>query len=128
MRLAEAEPPSFHLPECSIHAHSRHYMPGKDDKRTLVFDAFARIADDDPVVIARQSLPWMRRKPKCSTPCSRIWASWVAPSPGWTLAARRRQWTSIACPLQNPSILKQMFALIRFAGRKPMCHCSLGTV
>lgn len=51
-RLAEAEPPSFRLPESAIHAHSRHYMPGKGDKRTLVFDAFARIADDDPIVIA----------------------------------------------------------------------------
>jgi CRISPR-associated protein Csb2 len=51
-RLAEAEPPSFRLPESAIHAHARHYMPGKGDKRTLVFDAFARVADDDPVVIA----------------------------------------------------------------------------
>jgi len=51
-RLAETEPPSFRLPESAIHAHSRHYMPGKGDKRTLVFDAFARVADDDPVVIA----------------------------------------------------------------------------
>lgn len=50
-RLAEAEPPLFRLPESAIHAHSRHYMPGKSDKRTLVFDAFARLADDDPVVI-----------------------------------------------------------------------------
>jgi CRISPR-associated protein Csb2 len=49
--LAGAEPPSYRLPECAIHAHSRHYMPGKDDKRTLVFDAFARVAADDPVVI-----------------------------------------------------------------------------
>jgi len=51
-RLAEAESPSFRLPESAIHAHSRHYMPGKGDKRTLVFDAFARVADNDPVVIA----------------------------------------------------------------------------
>lgn len=49
-RLAEAEPPSYRLPESVIHAHTRHYMPGKGDKRTLVFDAFARITDDDPVV------------------------------------------------------------------------------
>ncbi len=28
--------------ESVIRAHSRHYMPGKGDKRTLVFDAFAR--------------------------------------------------------------------------------------
>lgn len=51
-RLAEAEPPSFRLPESAIQAHSRHYMPGKGDKRPLVFDAFARVANDDPVVIA----------------------------------------------------------------------------
>ena len=50
-RLAEAEAPSFRLPESAIHAHTRHYMPGKSDKRTLVFDAFARVADDDPVVM-----------------------------------------------------------------------------
>jgi CRISPR-associated protein Csb2 len=49
--LAEAEPPSFRLPESAIHAHSRHYMPGKGDKPTLVFDAFARVANDDPIVI-----------------------------------------------------------------------------
>ena len=46
-RLRELSP----VPESAIHAHSRHYMPGKGDKRTLVFDAFARVADDDPVVI-----------------------------------------------------------------------------
>jgi len=50
--LASAEPPSFSLPNVAIHSHTRHYMPGKGDKRTLVFDAFVRIADDDPVVIA----------------------------------------------------------------------------
>ncbi|MDP1588464.1 MAG: type I-U CRISPR-associated protein Csb2, partial [Prosthecobacter sp.] len=55
-RLAAAEPPSFRLPESVIHAHSRHYMPGKGDKRTLVFDAFARVADDDPVVIVWSGL------------------------------------------------------------------------
>ncbi len=55
-QLAGAEPPSYRLPESAIHAHSRHYMPGKGDKRTLVFDAFARVADDDPVVIAWPAL------------------------------------------------------------------------
>ena len=50
--IAEAESPSYRLPQSAIHAHSRHYMPGKGGKRTLVFDAFARIADDDPIVIA----------------------------------------------------------------------------
>ena len=50
--LAGAESPSYRLPEFAIHAHSRHYMPGKGDNRTLVFDAFVRVADDDPIVIA----------------------------------------------------------------------------
>lgn len=54
--LAEAKPPSFRLPESAILAHSRHYMPGKGDKRTLVFDAFVRVAEDDPVVIVWPSL------------------------------------------------------------------------
>ncbi len=49
--LAEADLPSFRLPEVAIHSHTRHYMPGKRDKRTLVFDAFARVANDDPIVI-----------------------------------------------------------------------------
>jgi CRISPR-associated protein Csb2 len=55
-QLAEAEPPSFRLSEIAIHAHTRHYMPGKSGKRTLVFDAFARVAKDDPIVIAWPNL------------------------------------------------------------------------
>lgn len=50
--IAGAEPPKFRLPEDVIHAHTRHYMPTKGDKRTLIFDAFARIRPDDPIVIA----------------------------------------------------------------------------
>jgi CRISPR-associated protein Csb2 len=55
-QLAEAESPVYRLPEVAIHAHTRHYMPGKSDKKTLVFDAFARVADDDPLVIAWPNL------------------------------------------------------------------------
>jgi CRISPR-associated protein Csb2 len=40
-KLAE-ETPCYRVPE-AIHAHTRHYMPGKSDKRTLIFDAFARM-------------------------------------------------------------------------------------
>ena len=50
--LAEAQAPSYRLPEVAIHSHTRHYMPGKSDKKTLVFDAFARVANDVPLVIA----------------------------------------------------------------------------
>lgn len=56
VRLTDAEPPSFRLPEAAIHAHSRHYMPINGRKPALVFDAFARIANDDPVIIAWQGL------------------------------------------------------------------------
>ncbi|MES7047963.1 type I-U CRISPR-associated protein Csb2, partial [Cutibacterium acnes] len=39
-RLASVAPPRIRLPEDAIHAHTRHYMPTKGDKRTLIFDAF----------------------------------------------------------------------------------------
>jgi CRISPR-associated protein Csb2 len=55
-RLAEAALPCIRLPEEAIHGHTRHYMPTKADKRTLVFDAFARIAPDDPIVMAWPAL------------------------------------------------------------------------
>jgi CRISPR-associated protein Csb2 len=51
-KLAEAAPPHYRLPDDVIHAHTRHYMPTKGDKRTLIFDAFARIRADDPIIIA----------------------------------------------------------------------------
>lgn len=51
-RLASAPPPRIRLPEDAIHAHTRHYMPTKGDKRALIFDAFARIAPNDPIVFA----------------------------------------------------------------------------
>lgn len=50
--LAQAQAPSYRLPEVAIHSHTRHYMPGKGDKKTLVFDAFARVASAVPLVIA----------------------------------------------------------------------------
>jgi len=49
-RMAAVQPPLIRLPENAIHAHTRHYMPTKGDKRTLIFDAFARIDTDDPIV------------------------------------------------------------------------------
>ncbi|WP_147653253.1 type I-G CRISPR-associated protein Csb2 [Vulcaniibacterium gelatinicum] len=51
-RLAEARPPRIRLPEDVVHAHTRHYMPAKGDKPTLVFDAFVRVNPDDPIVLA----------------------------------------------------------------------------
>jgi CRISPR-associated protein Csb2 len=48
-----SESPNYRVPE-GVHAHTRHYMPareGKSDRNTLIFDAFARIAADEPLVI-----------------------------------------------------------------------------
>lgn len=51
-RIAESAPPHIRLPEDVVHAHTRHYMPTRGDKRTLIFDAFVRVAPNDPVVVA----------------------------------------------------------------------------
>lgn len=44
-----SELPHYRVPE-AVHAHTRHYMPGKSDKRTLIFDAFARLSADEAIV------------------------------------------------------------------------------
>lgn len=49
-KLAE-EVPCYRVPE-AVHAHTRHYMPGKNDKKTLVFDAFARVDANAAVTVA----------------------------------------------------------------------------
>lgn len=48
-RLA-ATPPVYRLPP-AVRAHSRHYMPVQE-KRTLIFDAFARIHPDSELIVA----------------------------------------------------------------------------
>lgn len=48
--LAE-QPPIYMLPDSGIHAHTRHYMPAPV-KKTLVFDAFARLPTDSELVVA----------------------------------------------------------------------------
>ena len=48
------EPPVYRLPE-AVHSHTRHYMPvrsGRSDKKTLVFDAFVRLAPEAELVVA----------------------------------------------------------------------------
>ncbi|MFW6080604.1 MAG: type I-U CRISPR-associated protein Csb2 [Desulfosalsimonas sp.] len=52
------EAPHYRLPE-GIHFHTRHYMPikeGKKKKRTLIFDAFARVDRKDPLIVHWPSL------------------------------------------------------------------------
>lgn len=50
------ETPVYRLPP-AVHAHTRHYMPGsrfgpKPGDRDMVFDAFARVDPDEPLVMA----------------------------------------------------------------------------
>ena len=59
-RLLEAlagELPCYELPP-AIHAHTRHFMPtreGRAEKRTLVFDAFARFGSNARLEVASVS-------------------------------------------------------------------------
>ena len=46
-----SESPVYYLPEGSVHAHTRHYMPAPT-RKTLVFDAFAHLPDGERVVAA----------------------------------------------------------------------------
>lgn len=51
-KLAE-ELPVYRLPN-AVHTHTRHYMPirsGKSEKPVLVYDAFARVSDDQSIVM-----------------------------------------------------------------------------
>jgi CRISPR-associated protein Csb2 len=43
-------PPSFHLPDAAA-AHTRHYMPGQSDRRSLVLDSFVSLDQDSPVYV-----------------------------------------------------------------------------
>ncbi len=45
-----AEAPHYRVPT-AVHAHTRHYMPAKGDKKTLIFDAFARVGKDEDLVM-----------------------------------------------------------------------------
>lgn len=60
--VAEAEAPHIRLPVDVIHGHTRHYMPTKGSKRTLVFDAFVRLAPDDPIVMSWPGLQLPREE------------------------------------------------------------------
>lgn len=44
-------PPVFHLPQ-AVPAHTRHYMPLYDGKRTLVFDSFLAIGKEEKILVA----------------------------------------------------------------------------
>lgn len=56
--------PEYRLPP-AIHSHTRHYMPtrsGRSEKPTLVFDAFARIPREDPLIMTWPELDLDRRE------------------------------------------------------------------
>lgn len=49
--LAEKSP-VYRLPECAVHAHTRHYMPEAKGKTTLIFDAFVQMPAEESIVAA----------------------------------------------------------------------------
>ena len=49
--LSEA-PPVYRLPVGAIHAHTRHYMPQRREKTSLIFDAFVRLSKEGMIVAA----------------------------------------------------------------------------
>ena len=44
--------PVYQLPEGAVHAHTRHYMPQAGGRTTLIFDAFARMTEEQASIIA----------------------------------------------------------------------------
>ena len=44
------EPPSYQIPQHAL-GHTRHYMPGIDEKRSLAFDAFLSIPPDEELLV-----------------------------------------------------------------------------
>ncbi|MGQ0619685.1 MAG: type I-G CRISPR-associated protein Csb2 [Panacagrimonas sp.] len=102
-RLAESEPPLFRLPEVAIHAHTRHYMPGKGDKKTLVFDAFARVSQDDPLVVAWPNLELSEAQAELLDALLEN-LGFLGRAESWVEARRTREITGINCrPLSDVS-------------------------
>lgn len=50
-----AQVPHYQVPD-AVHAHTRHYMPGKGDKKTLIFDAFARLDVNSAITVVWHGL------------------------------------------------------------------------
>lgn len=118
-RLAEAAPPRIRLPEDVVHAHTRHYMPqaekgiravafdsslrrlglvpdpnnkGKLKPDTaLVFDAFVRLAPDDPIVLVWPDLT-LREDENVLLEALLAAMGYFGRAESW-VCARRGEWT-----------------------------------
>ena len=80
-KLAE-QPPAYQVPP-AIHTHTRHYMPDKGGKRTLVYDAFVRLGSErcvrvgwQDVMLDSNELSLLRETARCMGYVGRA-ESWV---------------------------------------------------
>ena len=91
-RLAESLP-RYHLPG-AVHTHTRHYMPirsGKAEKPILVYDAFARIAASEPIIMAWPDLS-LGREEQALLDELLTCMGYLGRAESWLEARRLEQW------------------------------------
>jgi CRISPR-associated protein Csb2 len=91
------EPPHYQLPE-GVHTHTRHYMPsqeGKSTKSRLIFDAFARLDPEEPLVMAWPSVALSdEQAPLLDLLLERL--GFLGRAESWVEAARLPDWNGSA--------------------------------
>lgn len=114
--------PVYELPTGAVHAHTRHYMPiGSLDKSTgrektaLVFDAFARLPEGKPLVVA---WPEVTLGPELSRYATDLAASvgYLGRAESWTECTALEEWSGAP----NCVPLDQRESLERPADGKPI--------
>lgn len=98
-RLLEAlasELPGYELPQ-AVHTHTRHFMPtreGRTEKRTLVFDAFARFGTNSRLVAVWENVRLAPEEEKAlDVLLERL--TYLGRSESWVEASRLREWNGI---------------------------------
>ena len=114
--------PVYQLPTGGVHAHTRHYMPiGTVDKSTgrertaLVFDAFARLPEGQPLIVA---WPEVTLEPELSRYATDLAASvgYLGRAESWTECTAHEEWSGTP----NCVPLDQRESLERPADGKPI--------
>lgn len=82
--------PHYRVPT-AVHAHTRHYMPAKSDKKTLIFDAFARVGKDEDLTMV---WPHLVLEPEQETLLDQLLAGlgFLGRAESWADARRLPEW------------------------------------
>ena len=85
-----SEAPHYQVPT-AVHAHTRHYMPAKGDKKTLIFDAFARVGKDEELAMV---WPELVLEPELEALLDRLLEGlgFLGRAESWTEARRLPEW------------------------------------